>query len=286
MNSSAAFIVENIFRVDTMEILGRIISQGLHTGIHPSRRSGYSDEFHDYRTYSGEDIKYIDWKLFARTDKLFLRKYRERITSSIYVYLDASVSMDFGTTISKGIFSRYIAAALAILTSQQGDALTMKVVQSQIQTICSSSHARQALRSVYSYFEKMNENGVFDIAAFATDVVHIKNSIVFLLSDLWCRDDELLQTMNELRSRNNDVVILHILSPHELDIGKIGVAQYNDSETGASCVCKASDIHAMYNHEMKQRISFFRNSFAYMNIRYIQVCSADYIPAVICTLLR
>lgn len=280
------FSLETIFRIDTLELLSRIVAEGLQTGIQPSRRSGYSDEFHDYRQYSGEESKSIDWKLFARTDKLFLKKYHERVTTDIHIFLDGSASMNFGMPMTKSVFARYMTAILALLAVRQRDTITIHFCNDNDTLLCRSARSRKEILPMCRTFETMNDTGIIDFSLLASYSVSLKNSVVFFISDFWCDEQRAVGMLNDLKAHNNDVYVVHVLSPGELDMSNEGIVRYVDSETGNICVCKTSEIRRFYREEIQSRITLLRESFLQRGIRYIQTQTDEYIPKAVSKVVR
>src|SRR5436305_10337031 len=117
--------------IDDLELAARIVVEGLRTGGHRSPFHGYSTEFRQHRPYrSGDDLKYLDWKLFARSDRLYTRQFRETTNMSVLLALDTSASMDFPAGgVSKFRYAQIIAAALAYLVSEQGHGVGLMTMQ-------------------------------------------------------------------------------------------------------------------------------------------------------------
>lgn len=280
------FSLENVFRIDSFELITQIILNNLQTGIHPSRNSGYSDEFHDYRTYSGEDSKYIDWKLYARTDKLFIRKYHERVATSVHVVLDVSASMDYGTHYSKSIFSRYLTAIVSFLALRQRDSVSVHAISDGIQLLCRNAHTRKELMPMCKHFETAKDTGKMNLFKMHNHLTAIKNSIVFYISDIWYDEQELFRCLHDVRINNNDVKLLHVLAPEEYDLGSTGIIRFVDSEQGHFYTCKTEEIRNDYRKELQNRIRLLNELSINHGIRYENISTDEYLPVVISRIIR
>src|SRR5262249_1678490 len=145
--------------IDDLELAARIVVEGLRTGGHRSPFHGYSTEFRQHRPYRvGDDLKYLDWKLFARSDRLYTRQFRETTNLSVMLALDSSASMAFpddGSGVSKFRYGQIVAAALAYLVSEQGHAVGLMTIDSRRLAYMPARGGRPHLRSLLARIDRL-----------------------------------------------------------------------------------------------------------------------------------
>jgi uncharacterized protein (DUF58 family) len=147
--------------IEDLELAARVVVEGLRAGGHRSPFHGYSAEFQQHRPYrAGDDLKYLDWKILARTDRLYSRQFRETTSMSVMIVLDASASMAFPDgEISKFRYARVVAAALAYLISTQGDAVGVLSMAGDVLSYTPARGGRPHLRSVMAQLDRLTPTG-------------------------------------------------------------------------------------------------------------------------------
>ncbi|MBI2722973.1 MAG: DUF58 domain-containing protein [Bacteroidetes bacterium] len=205
-----------------LELLAKKVVEGFITGLHKSPFHGFSVEFAEHRLYNtGESTRHIDWKLFARTDKLFVKRYEEETNLRCQIVIDTSSSMHFpkDAEINKLQFSVYAAAALCEVLKQQRDAYGLTLFQDEItkHLPVKGSPAHQKL--VYKTLEdllELNETNKFTSAAMAinqvAEVIH-QRSLVIIFSDMFegnAHNEELFSALQHLKYKKHEVVLFHV----------------------------------------------------------------------------
>ncbi len=221
----------------------------MRTGLHRSPFHGYSAEFSQYRHYRpGDDLKYVDWKLLARTDRLYTRQYRETTDLVAQVIVDASGSMGFtgGAAPSKLAVAAMAAGALALLLSRQGDAVGLEAhgTAAAIPPRTGPMHLRRILAAL----ARLHAGGRGDAAGAvrrAADSLG-RPGLLLVLGDFYDEEARLLGELRRARRIGHDVAVLQILSDAELAFPFRGDAEFVDLETGARVHAHASDVGAGY----------------------------------------
>lgn len=225
---------EFMHRLDQLELASRRIVQGRLQGERRSRRRGTSVEFADYRNYAvGDDLRRIDWNIYSRLEKLFLKLFLEEEDLRVHTLVDTSLSMNFGTP-TKLHFAKKIAAALSYIGMVHHDRVTIEAFASSLQADGPGPmRARSQIRRLLHYLENMQPAGSSDmnaaIKAFAT-----RNSgpgVVVVISDFL--DKNGYETaLRYLIARNFEVYVIHVLSPDEVEPPLTGDLRLIDSEDG------------------------------------------------------
>ena len=210
-----------------LELLAKQVVEGFITGFHKSPFHGFSVEFAEHRLYNkGESTRHIDWKLFGRTDKLFVKRYEEETNLRCQIIIDHSSSMYYPESDNKNTsrlnkigFSVYAAAALMLLLKKQGDAFGLSLFSDtlELQTPCKSSLTHQ--KYIFSVLDKLLEETSVGHKTMAAEALHgisesiHKRSLVIIFSDMMeniQREEKLFQALNHLKHRKHEVVLFHV----------------------------------------------------------------------------
>jgi uncharacterized protein (DUF58 family) len=225
---------EFMHRLDQLELASRRIVQGRLQGERRSRRRGTSVEFADYRNYAvGDDLRRIDWNIYSRLEKLFLKLFLEEEDLRVHTLVDTSLSMNFGTP-TKLFFAKKIAAALSYIGMVHHDRVTVEAFASSLQGDGPGPmRARSQIRRLLFYLEQMQPAGTSDITA-AIKAFATRNSgpgVVVVISDFL--DKNGYETaLRYLIARNFEVYVIHVLSPDEVEPPMTGDLRLIDAEDG------------------------------------------------------
>jgi len=226
---------EVLARISDLDLLARIIVEGLVSGLHRSPFHGYSAEFNQYRHYQpGDDLKYVDWKLVARTDRVYTKQFRETTNIAAAIVVDGSASMAFPETVSKLRYASIVAAALAYVTIRQGDAVGLVAAGADRDVFVPARTGRPHLTRIMAALSAVNPRGAWQpAAAIRLAAERLKRrGMLIVLSDFY--DDE-AGTFGELRRAariGHDILVLQILSREELDFPYRRDLELTDLESG------------------------------------------------------
>jgi uncharacterized protein (DUF58 family) len=236
--------------LDDLELAARLVVEGLRAGPHRSPFHGYSSEFQQHRPYrAGDDLKYLDWKLLARTDRLYTRLFRETTSMSVMLVLDGSASMAFPEEgISKWRYAALIAAALAHLVVAQGDAVGLLAMAGDRLTYLPARGGRPHLRSLIATIDRMQPSGTWSPARGIARGAELlkRRGVVLVISDF---QDEEAETHRELRrvaGHGHDVAMLQVVAPDESTFPYRGDVEFEDLETGERRLVDAGTIAVAY----------------------------------------
>jgi uncharacterized protein (DUF58 family) len=206
--------------ISNLDLVAKTVVDGFVAGLHRSPDFGFSQEFAEYRAYSeGDDLRHVDWNVFARTDRCYLKRYRGETNSQLLLLLDTSASMGFGThSVNKLDFSRFLAASLAYMANQQRDAAGLIVFDEDVKNYIHPSTRQGQLQRL---LHAINESRVGTRTDFAKPFFHFqqflrRRSIVAVISDFYDQPENIIKTVAPLRVRGNDVILFHVLDPQEI----------------------------------------------------------------------
>jgi uncharacterized protein (DUF58 family) len=206
--------------LSSLDLVAKTVVDGFVAGLHRSPKFGFSQEFAEYQQYvEGDDLRHIDWNVYARTERLFLKKFKGETNMQLLILLDASASMTYGSgKIRKIDFARYIAASLAYMSSQQRDATGLIIFDEDVSNYIAPSTRQGQLMRILHAIEKAEGGARTD---FSKPFHHFqqflkRRGIVVVLSDFYEKPEQIVKVVEPLRYRGNEVVLFHILDPNEL----------------------------------------------------------------------
>ncbi len=207
--------------VSSLELIARTVVDGFVSGLHESPDFGFSQEFAEYRQYTpGDDLRHVDWNVFARSERMVLKRFRGETNSPVMVLLDASNSMKMAShPVSKIDYARYAAASIMYLAStQQRDACGLLVFDDEIRNFVQPSTRQGQLHRLLHALENAEPGARTDfVKPFAHCMEFLRRrGIVVLISDFLSDPETIIQTVAPLRYRGNEVVLLHVLDPQEV----------------------------------------------------------------------
>jgi uncharacterized protein (DUF58 family) len=224
-------------RIASLELIARTVVEGFISGLHRSPHLGFSVNFAEYRTYrQGDDIRKIDWKVYGRTDRLFVKEYEGETNTRVHLILDCSRSMDYG---NKGIrkleYGQFLAASLGYFAFKQRDAVGFISFDSDVIDYIPARSSIGHLNTVLHAIERARPGERTD---FYKTLVNVsgrlrKRGIVVVISDLFDDPDKVTTGLRHLACRGNDVIVFQILDPAELHFDFSDAAQFVDMETKA-----------------------------------------------------
>lgn len=224
MESSPKFLdPQTLAKLQGLELRARLIVEGYVSGVHRSPYHGFSIEFAEHREYvQGDDLRYVDWKVFGKTDKYYLKQYEEETNLVSYMVLDTSESMRYksdAAALSKLEYAQCVAAALSYLVLQQQDSVGLvtfdKGIRALVRASSNPSHLKQLLHVMeHTVADRKTQTGpIFHDLAERLK----KRGIVVILSDLFDDVNSIIAGLKHLRHRRHEVIIFHVLDPAELD---------------------------------------------------------------------
>lgn len=262
--------------IGDLELVARVLVDGSVSGLHRSPFHGYSAEFSQYRHYRpGDDLKYIDWKLFARTDRLYTKQYRETTDMVAGLAIDASASMGYRgrAGIAKIEYARLLAAALAHLISTQGDAVGLVVYDEGLRQYIPSRSGPSHLRAVLLALSKLRAGGGTSSAiplARSIDLLR-RRGLLVIMSDLYDEDERIARELRRAVRIGHDVSVFHVLSRDEIDFPFSGDVTLADLETGQTVLSNARTTGAAYRARFADFIERWRSRCASQGIEYTRV---------------
>jgi uncharacterized protein (DUF58 family) len=248
--SGSALSPSVLAAIDDLELTARIIIEGLRTGGNRSPFHGFTTEFRQHRPYrAGDDLKYLDWKLFARSDRLYTRQFRETTNLSVMIVLDTSASMAFPEhALSKFRYATMLAASLAYLVSEQGNAVGLMTMSGGKLAYVPARGGRQHLLSLIARIDRLTPDGTFDAARVISRGAQLlqRRGVVIVISDFYDAEEATQRELRHIVQHGHDVAMLQLMSPEELTLQYTGQVELEDLESGERRLTDASVVAADY----------------------------------------
>ncbi|HEX3879861.1 MAG TPA: DUF58 domain-containing protein [Bryobacteraceae bacterium] len=222
--------------IDGLDLVAKTVVDGFVAGLHRSPDFGFSQEFAEYRTYvPGDDLRQVDWNVYARTERIYLKKYRGETNSVLTILLDASNSMQYGShSVNKMDYARYLAASLFYLAlHNQRDAAGLITFDDEVRDFVRPSTRQGQLHRLLA---GLNNAEPHSRTNFVKPMHHFQDllnrrGIVLIVSDFWESPESIVRTIEPLRYRGNEVVLFHVLDPEDVRPKMNGPAILVDLET-------------------------------------------------------
>jgi uncharacterized protein (DUF58 family) len=245
--------------ISGLELIAKTVVQGFVSGLHRSPNFGFSQEFAEYRAYTpGDDLRYVDWNVYARTERPYLKRYRGETNTLLTVLLDASNSMKYTShTVTKMDYARYTAASLFYLTNQmQRDAAGLIVFDDELRNYIRPSTRQGQLQRLLAALERAEPRARTD---FGKPIIHFQDILrrrgfVVLISDFYEAPEKIVRTVEPLRFHGNEVLLFHVLDPQEVR-PKLGEPMtLIDMETDEAMEVTPEYAHHDYREKMDAHI--------------------------------
>jgi uncharacterized protein (DUF58 family) len=259
--------------ISDLELVARVTVDGTIAGLHRSPFHGYSAEFSQYRPYrAGDDLKYVDWKLYARTDRFYTKQFRETTNLIALLAVDASGSMAYAGAngVSKATCARLLAAALAHLLAAQGDGIGLVVYDDAVRQFMPGRTGRSHARTLMVALSRIQPGGRTAAAAAVKRAAELlkRRGLILLFSDLYDDEQALERELRRAVRMGHEVAIFHVLTPEETTLGLAGEVEVEDLESGQTIVTRASAVRAEYQHRFGEFLERWRTRCASNGIDY------------------
>jgi len=274
MNAEQYLRPEVIRQVARLDLRAKFIVEGFLTGLHASPFQGFSVEFSEHRKYvPGDDLKDLDWNVYAKTDRYYVKKYAAETNVTGYLVLDLSASMayTYRQELTKFEYGICLAAALGYLMIHQQDPVGLITFDTKIQTALPPKSKRTQLGTILGILAGLKPAGQTDIAACLHQLAGMirSKSLVMLFSDLLTDPEPVLQSLYHLRHRGNDVILFHILDEAEVHFPFQGVVEFQDVEVEQKLTIDAQNMKPDYLQSLTDFREMYREECAKAGIDYV-----------------
>ena len=257
---SSLLDVEELARFENLMVFAKATVDGFFVGKHKSPKRGSAAEFADYKEYvAGDDLSRIDWRVYGRSRRLFVRQFEEETDMAVYVLVDTSASMRYagGKRQSKYILAAKVAAALSFLMLAQGDKISLGLFAERVTLFIPPSGTRRHLHQIVTALEKVRPARATGLAkAIEEFAVFIKKrGRLVIISDFLDDTEALFDALARFVHRKFDILLLHVADPDELQLPPLTAANFVDLETGESVQIDPEEIRGEYEARVAKVIA-------------------------------
>jgi uncharacterized protein (DUF58 family) len=265
---------EVIRQVARLDLRAKFIVEGFLAGLHASPFHGFSVEFSEHRKYvPGDDLKDLDWNVYAKTDKYYLKKFEAETNVTGYLVMDLSASMawTYRQELTKFDYAICLAAALGYLMIHQQDPVGLVTFDTRIQACLPPRSKRTQLGTMLAVLSNLKPTGQTDVAACLHQLAAMirSKSLIMLFSDLLTDPHPVIESLHHLRHRGNEVILFHILDEAEVHFPFEGVIEFEDVEDHSKLTLDAKGMQRDYLQAVKKFQAQYRDECSKANIDYV-----------------
>ena len=262
-----------VARLGTLELKARTIVEGFLTGLHRSPFKGFSVEFAEYRQYMpGDDLSTIDWKVYARSDRYYVKKFEEETNLDCHLMLDVSGSMAYGSHhgLSKFEYAACLAASLGYLMNRQRDAVGLTAFDEDVVAMLPASSRPGHLRSLLVTLERLRTAHQTNVAKPLHHLADTltKRGLVVLISDLLDDPAEIIRGLKHFQFRGIDVIVFQVLDPDELEFPFDRATRFEDLETSEEVMAVPGAVRDHYLKQIGELVDRYRRELGASGIDY------------------
>lgn len=260
-------------RLKNIKLVARAVVEGFISGLHRSPYKGFSVEFAEYREYvPGDDLKHFDWKVYARTEKEYVRLYQEETNLRVHVLLDCSSSMSFASRgLTKFDYGAFLSASLAYLAIRQQDSCGLIVFDTDIRKNIPPRSSPIHLKNMLTVLEEVKTTEKTNVAETLHKLAEsiVKRSLIIVVSDLFDDPEAIMKGLHHFRHKRHEVIVFHVMDPAEIEFPYDDMTEFRDLETGERINVNPISVREEYLKRMDAFVARFKHECAKSNIEYL-----------------
>ncbi|MDB5343351.1 MAG: hypothetical protein JWP89_1728 [Schlesneria sp.] len=276
---------EAIARISRLEILARNVVEGFLSGLHRSPYFGQSVEFAQHREYAaGDDIRRIDWKVWSKTDRYYIKQYEEETNLRTTLLVDLSESMQFGSgELNKYEYACRLAASLSYLLIRQQDSVGMTTFDNAVRSTVPPSSKQNHLQAILSSLDVQKPAKKTDLQSLLGLVAdqQTRRGLIVLISDLFVDRDGLFKGLKLLRTRGHDVMVFHVMDDEELDFNFAGTTKFEGMEEMGDLICDPRSLREGYLAAITAFVDDIRRHCTRQMIDYQTIRTSEHLDAAL-----
>ena len=261
-------------QIESLDLVAREVVEGIRVGMHKSPLRGFSTEFAHHRPYvQGDAIRHIDWRVYGRTERYYIKLYEAETNFDANLLLDASSSMRYASEgcISKLEYAKFLAASLAHLIVGQSDSVGLATFDSQLRNYIEPKGRSDVVMNIAEELDRTRDEPRTDIAALLHEFAQRipRRGFVVLFSDLFDHVEEFLAGLDHLRFRGHSMIVFHLLDPAELSFPFRGTWRFLGLEEDGEIITQPRRIRAAYLEELNKFLTQIRTSCEQNHVDYV-----------------
>jgi len=276
---------EAIARISRLEVLARSVVEGFLSGLHRSPYFGQSVEFAQHREYApGDDIRRIDWKVWSKTDRYYIKQYEEETNLRTTLLVDLSESMQFGShALSKYEYACRIASSLSYMLLRQQDSVGMVTFDNVVRSTVPPSSKQNHLQAILTTLDIQKPAKKTDLQTLLAQVAdqQTRRGLIVLVSDLFVDRPGLFKGLKLLRTRGHDVMVFHVMDDEELDFTYAGTTKFEGMEEMGDLICDPRSLREGYTAAVNAFVDDVRRNCTRQMIDYQTIRTSEHLDAVL-----
>jgi len=276
--------------IGRLDLIARTVVEGFLIGLHKSPYRGLSQEFAEHRPYiAGDEVRRVDWRVYARTDRLYVKEFEEETNAPVRLLLDVSGSLAYAPRkVSKLEYARYLVAALAYLATKQNDRVGLVCFNEEVRQRVRTRGGERHLHTILAMLERVEAGGRTRIgASLLSEAAQWKRrGLALLVSDLYDDGQDVVNSVARVRRARHDVIVFHLLDNAEKSLHQSGTYEFRDLETGETLLADAARVRKSYVERMAEQRSFFRREFERAGADYVEIDPSEPLDRALAVYLR
>lgn len=265
---------QTLASLEGLDLQARMIVEGYVAGLHKSPYHGFSVEFAEHREYAqGDDIRHVDWKVWSKTDKYYLKQYEQETNLLAYLMVDTSESMAYssGENVSKLMYAQWIAASLAYMIIQQQDSVGLATFDDMVRRYLRPSGQPSHLKELFHVMDTQPARNKSDMSAIFHDLAERikRRGVIVVLSDLFDDPARIISGLRHFRHKRHDVIVFHVLDPAELDFDFREATLFKGLEDGGEILADPYALRRAYQNEIDTFVGELRKGCQMINVDYV-----------------
>ena len=263
----------NVSLIANLELRAKLVVEGFITGLHKSPYHGFSQEFSEHRAYRpGDEIRNIDWKVYARSNRFYIKQYEEETNLRCMIAVDSSKSMAYGSKghISKYQYATYLGQSIAYMMMGQRDAVGLCVYNDKIETYLPTSAKKNYIPRIIKTLEETvpsEKTSISSALNILAERIH-RRGMVVIISDLFDDTESISEALKHFRHKGHEVLLFQTLDPREIDFDLGGGSTFVDMETGDEILTSPHQIQSAYKESMQKFLDSIKEICYKQNVDY------------------
>lgn len=276
--------------IGRLDLVARTIVEGFLTGLHKSPYHGLSQEFAAHRPYiAGDEIRRIDWRVYARTDRLYVKESEEETNAPVRLLLDTSASLRYAPRdVTKLDYARYLVATLAYLATRQGDRVGLVCFDEEVRNLLPARGGKRHLQTILLALENLESGGQTRLGATLLRQASQwkRRGLAVLISDLYDQPEEIVEAVARVRRARHDVLVFHLLDRAERFLEGRGTYEFRDLETGETILADTDRIRRAYVESLERSCAYFRRELERTGADYAELDTSEPLDKALAIYLR
>ncbi|MBI5206449.1 MAG: DUF58 domain-containing protein [Candidatus Firestonebacteria bacterium] len=275
MNTSSQFLQPEILtKLSNLELVARLVVEGYISGLHKSPFKGFNVEFAEHKQYMpGDEIRYVDWKVFAKSDKFYIKQFEEESNLRCTILFDCSRSMEYGSPINKFTYAKYLVATLSYLMLHQRDSVGLVTFNERIMRYIPPRTSHSHIHTIFDELKqsttmsRTNISEVFDELAQRIK----RRGLIIIISDLFDTPDKVITALKHFRHKKHEVIVFQILDHNELEFDFKEPYKFVELETNKEILVNPDAVRTEYKKHINQFIMNYRRVCYENAIDYLMI---------------